>query len=152
MGEVWMGRHRMLARPAAVKLIRPDLLGNDPRSRETAVRRFEREATGDGARSARRTRSTSTTSASPRTGAFFYVMEFLEGLNLDTMVQRFGPIGAVARRFTCCARPAIRSARRTRAGLIHRDIKPANIFSCRLGPDCDFVKVLDFGLVKHTGS
>jgi serine/threonine-protein kinase len=150
MGEVWMGRHRMLARPAAIKLIRPDLLGTDQRSRETALRRFEREALATAA-----LRSTHTIDVYDfgvtEEGAFFYVMEFLEGLNLDTLVQRFGPIAPP--RAIHLLRQACHSLGEAHVrGLIHRDVKPANIFTCRLGPDCDFVKVLDFGLVKHTGS
>jgi serine/threonine protein kinase len=148
MGEVWLGRHRMLARPAAVKLIRPELLGHDQRSREIAVRRFGREAMETAA-----LRSTHTIDVYDfgvtEDGAFFYVMEFLEGLNLDVMVRRFGPIGPA--RIIYLLRQVCHSLGEAHArGLIHRDIKPANIFTSRLGPDCDFVKVLDFGLVKQT--
>ena len=149
MGEVWMGRHRMLARPAAVKLIRPELLGHDARSRETAVRRFEREATETAA-----LRSTHTIDVYDfgvtEEGAFYYVMEFLEGLSLETLVQKFGPVEPS--RAVHFLRQACHSLGEAHArGVIHRDVKPGNIFTCRLGPDCDFVKVLDFGLVKHTG-
>jgi serine/threonine-protein kinase len=148
MGEVWLGRHRMLARPAAVKLIRPELLGNDQRSRDTAVRRFEREAQATAT-----LRSTHTIDVYDfgvtEDGAFFYVMEFLEGLSLDTIVKRFGPLGVP--RAIHLIRQVCHSLGEAHArGIVHRDIKPANIFSCRLGPDCDFVKVLDFGLVKQT--
>ena len=147
MGEVWVARHRMLARPAAVKLIRPGLLGNDPRSRETAVKRFEREAMATA-----NLRSTHTIDVYDfgvtEDGAFYYVMEFLEGLNLDAMIRRFGPIGP-ARTIYLMTQACHSLGEAHARGLIHRDIKPANIFSSRLGPDCDFVKVLDFGLVKH---
>jgi serine/threonine-protein kinase len=148
MGEVWVARHRMLARPAAVKLVRPELLGHDQRSRETAIRRFEREARATAA-----LRSTHTIDVYDfgvsEDGSFFYVMEFLEGLTLDTMVQRYGPIPAG--RAVYLLRQICHSLGEAHArGMVHRDIKPANIFSSRLGPDCDFVKVLDFGLVKQT--
>ncbi len=148
MGEVWVARHRMLARPAAVKLVRPELLGHDQRSRETAIRRFEREARATAA-----LRSTHTIDVYDfgvsEDGSFFYVMEFLEGLTLDAMVRRYGPISAG--RAVYLLRQICHSLGEAHArGMVHRDIKPANIFSSRLGPDCDFVKVLDFGLVKQT--
>ena len=148
MGEVWVARHRMLARPAAVKLVRPELLGHDQRSRETAIRRFEREA-----RATAGLRSTHTIDVYDfgvsEDGSFFYVMEFLEGLTLDAMVRRHGPVSAG--RAVYLLRQVCHSLGEAHArGMVHRDIKPANIFSSRLGPDCDFVKVLDFGLVKQT--
>jgi serine/threonine-protein kinase len=149
MGEVWLGRHRMLARPAAVKLIRPELLGNDQRSRETARRRFEREAMATAALRSSHTIEVYDFGVT-EDGAFFYVMEFLEGLTLEALVRRFGPIGPA--RSIYLLRQVCHSLGEAHArGIVHRDIKPANIFSCRLGPDCDFVKVLDFGLVKETG-
>jgi eukaryotic-like serine/threonine-protein kinase len=148
MGEVWVARHRMLARPAAVKLIRPDRLGDSPRNREIAVKRFEREARATAA-----LRSTHTIDVYDfgltEEGEFFYVMEFLEGMTLDAMVRRFGPIGPA--RTIYLVKQMCHSLGEAHArGLIHRDVKPANVFTCRLGPDCDFVKVLDFGLVKGT--
>ena len=147
MGEVWVGRHRMLARPAAVKLIRVDLLGHDSQSRETALKRFEREAMATAALRSAHTIHVYDFGIT-EDGAFFYVMEFLEGLNLDTMVRRFGPVPPA--RAVYLLRQVCHSLGEAHArGLIHRDIKPANIFSSRLGPDCDFVKVLDFGLVKN---
>jgi serine/threonine-protein kinase len=148
MGEVWLARHRLLARPAAVKLIRPELLGSDQRSREIAIRRFEREAQATAT-----LRSTHTIDVydfgTSEDGAFYYVMEFLEGLSLDAIVRQFGPVPPA--RAIYLLRQVCHSIGEAHAhGIVHRDIKPANIFSCRLGPDCDFVKVLDFGLVKHT--
>ena len=146
MGEVWVARHRLLARPAAVKLIRPELMGPDLHSREALSRRFEREA-----RATALLGSTHTVDVYDfgRTddGAFFYVMELLDGLSVDTLIKRHGPINA--ERAVFLLKQVCHSLGEAhQREMIHRDIKPANIFVCRLGPDYDFVKVLDFGLVK----
>jgi serine/threonine-protein kinase len=80
-------------------------------------------------------------------GAFYYVMELLEGFSLQTLVDRFGPVPP--ERAVRLLRQACHSLAEAHAnGLVHRDVKPANLFVCRLGLDLDFVKVLDFGLVK----
>jgi hypothetical protein len=90
MGEVWVARHRMLARPAAMKLVRPELLGSDWRSRDRALGRFKREAKATAA-----LRSTHTVDiydfGVTEEGAFFYVMELLDGISLETLVRQFGP-------------------------------------------------------------
>ena len=99
MGEVWRARHRMLARPAAIKLIRPSLSpGMDGTGyRRRRVRRFEREA-----QVIARLRSPHTVNlfdfGIAADGAFYYAMELLDGLDADTLVRRFGPIAAGARR------------------------------------------------------
>ena len=74
-------------------------------------------------------------------------MELLEGFSLQALVDRFGPVPP--ERAVRLLRQACHSlAEAHAAGLVHRDVKPANLFVCRLGLDLDFVKVLDFGLVK----
>ena len=148
MGDVWRAEHKMLARPAALKLIRPELLGDAPDARAAVVRRFCREARDTAA-----LRSVHTVNVYDfgvtDDGAFFYVMELLDGLSLDALVRRYGPIRPA--RAVHLLRQACHSLGEAHtAGLIHRDVKPANIFVCRQGPDLDFVKVLDFGLLKHT--
>jgi eukaryotic-like serine/threonine-protein kinase len=81
------------------------------------------------------------------TGSFYYVMEFLNGLDLHQVVTRFGPQSA--ERVTMLLRQACRSlAEAHERGLVHRDIKPANVFVTRLGTEYDYVKILDFGVVK----
>jgi eukaryotic-like serine/threonine-protein kinase len=144
MGEVWRARHRLLARPAAIKLIRPlaapSIIGSE------ATRRFEREA------------QAIASLRSPHTvdlfdfgitddGTFYYVMELLEGLDAEQIVNKFGPmpVGRVIHviRQVCHSLSEAESI-----SLVHRDIKPANIVLCRYGEDYDFVKVLDFGIVK----
>jgi len=147
MGEVWRARHRLLARPAAIKLIHRDLLGSSHRTREAALWRFEREARDTAA-----LRSIHTIDiydfGITEDGDFYYVMELLDGISLERFVERFGPMEPA--RVAFVLRQVCHSLDEAHAhGLIHRDIKPANIFLCRLGPDDDFVKVLDFGLVKH---
>jgi serine/threonine-protein kinase len=63
------------------------------------------------------------------------------------MVHKFGPMPA--ERVVMLLQQACRSlAEAHDAGLVHRDIKPANLFVCKMGPECDFLKVLDFGIVK----
>jgi serine/threonine-protein kinase len=147
MGEVWRAKHRLLARPAAIKLIRADVLGASPGGDAEAVRRFEREAQETAA-----LRSVHTIDVYDfgitEDGDFYYVMELLDGISLERFVQTCGPMEPA--RVVYLLRQVCHSLAEAHArGLIHRDIKPANIFVCRMGPDDDFVNVLDFGLVKH---
>jgi serine/threonine-protein kinase len=146
MGEVWRARHRMLARSAAVKLIRTSVLDADPRRALETVRRFEREATATAALRSPHTIAVYDFGLADE-GTFYYVMELLDGFSLQALVERHGPVPP--ERVVRLLRQACHSlAEAHSAGLVHRDVKPANLFVCRLGLDLDFVKVLDFGLVK----
>jgi eukaryotic-like serine/threonine-protein kinase len=146
MGEVWRAQHRMLARPAAIKLIRPSVPGYARAGvSEEAVRRFEREA-----QVIARLRSPHTVElfdfGRAEDGAFYYVMELLDGLDADSLLRRFGP--TPPERAIYLLRQVCHSLSEAQScGLVHRDIKPANIFLCRYGEEYDFVKVLDFGIV-----
>lgn len=146
MGEVWRARHLLLARRAAIKLIRPEALGGDAASRQTVVARFEREA------------QTTASLRSPHTidlydfgvsdqGTFYYVMELLEGLDAEILIKRFGAIPG-DRAVYLLQQVCDSLGEAHGSGLVHRDIKPSNVFVCRYGRAVDFVKVLDFGLVK----
>ncbi len=143
MGEVWRASHRLLARAAAIKLIRPDTLGSDARE---WLKRFEREA-----KATARLRSPHTVGiydyGTTEDGTFYYVMELLEGFDLETLVHDFGPVPP-ERAIHILAQACHSLAEAHEGGLIHRDVKPANIYVCRYGLDWDFVKLLDFGLVK----
>ena len=147
MGEVWRATHRMLARPAAIKLIKPEILGNPGTGGSAAViQRFRKEA-----EAASFLQSPHTIRlydfGETRAGTFYFVMELLDGLDLETLVRQHGPIPP--ERVIHVLRHLCHSlAEAHDRGMIHRDVKPANIFLCRLGREYDFVKVLDFGLVK----
>jgi hypothetical protein len=146
MGEVWRASHRMLARPAAIKLIRPALSGISGGVPDHAVQRFEREA-----QVIARLRSPHTVDlfdfGIASDGAFYYAMELLEGLDADSLVRTFGPLPS--ERLVYVLQQVCHSLSEAHSfGLVHRDIKPANIFLCRYGEEYDFVKVLDFGIVK----
>ncbi len=149
MGEVWRAEHRLLARPAAIKLIKADVLeeaAGHAGARDELLQRFEREARAAAALE------------SPHSivvydygigddETFYYVMELLDGVDLWTLVRRFGPLSPPrVIHLLSQACEALEEAHR--AGMVHRDIKPANIFVCRRGTVFDFVKVLDFGLVS----
>jgi serine/threonine-protein kinase len=135
----------MLARPAAIKLIRPEALGGRLEKQQQAVNRFEREARATAALQSVHTIDIYDFGITDR-GAFYYVMELLDGMDMEVFIKRFGPLPAS--RTIDLLRQACHSLQEAHAqGLIHRDIKPANLYICRLGPDYDFVKVLDFGLV-----
>jgi eukaryotic-like serine/threonine-protein kinase len=147
MGEVWRAKHRLLARPAAIKLIRSDVLGASQQTREALVQRFEREAKDTATLGSTHTIDVYDFGVTEE-GDFYYVMELLNGISFERYVQEFGPMEPA--RVVNLLRQVCHSLGEAHArGLIHRDIKPANLFMCRLGPDDDFVKVLDFGLVKH---
>lgn len=145
MGEVWRARHKLLARPAAVKIIRPDATGDTAR----LTARFKREA------------QATANLESPHTvrlydfgvtkdRVFYYVMELLKGIDLDTLVKRHGPLPA--ERVAHILLQVCDSLSEAHvAQMVHRDVKPANIFVVKSGQQVDFVKVLDFGLVKLTG-
>ena len=148
MGQVWRARHRMLARDAAIKLIRNDLMIDQPGYQaENTRQRFKQEA------------ETIATLQSPHTvnlfdfgvsqnGSFYYVMEMLDGISLQMLVDKFGPLPASRLIYMMLQACDSLEEAHSRA-LIHRDIKPSNIFVCKLGLEYDFVKLLDFGLAKN---
>ena len=149
MGEVWRAQHRLLARTAAIKLVRPELLGasTDADAREMLVR-FEREAQATAALSSPHTIRVFDFGVTAD-HTFYYVMELLAGRDLESLIREFGPLPASRALFLLqqiCHSLADAHAR----GLVHRDVTPSNIYACRMGLDYDFVKVLDFGLVSVT--
>jgi eukaryotic-like serine/threonine-protein kinase len=151
MGEIWRARHRMLARPVAVKLIRPELFGvKSPAEAASLVARFQREAEATSALHSAHTVELHDFGVTPE-GAFYYVMELLDGIDLETLVRRFGPVPperAIHLLIQAC--DSLAEAHAT--GLVHRDVKPSNMLTCHWGLKWDFVKVLDFGLVKTAWS
>ncbi len=141
MGEVWRARHGMLAREAAIKLIRSD---RSAKGSEEARRRFEHEA-----RVVASLRSQHTIQlydfGVTDDGALYYAMELLEGMDLDALVRDHGaqPPERVVHFMRQACHSLVEAHER---GLVHRDIKPANLFVTKLGRDVDVIKVLDFGL------
>lgn len=141
MGEVYLAEHSLLKRPAAIKLIKPSQ-ANDPR----VIARFESEV------------RTTAGLTHPNTveiydfgitedGTFFYVMEFLPGMDLQDLVDWHGPVNPA--RAIYLARQVCGALREAHGqGIIHRDIKPGNIFAAERGGEYDIAKLLDFGLVR----
>jgi eukaryotic-like serine/threonine-protein kinase len=150
MGEVFRATHQMLARPAAVKLIRSEVIGSSTTgAARILTQRFRREAEATASLRSPHTINLYDFGVA-QDGTFFLVMELLDGLDLETLVERYGPVPA--ERVVHLLQQACESLAEAHArGLVHRDIKPSNIFTCRMGLDVDFVKVLDFGLVKTMG-
>jgi serine/threonine-protein kinase len=145
MGTVYLGEHVLLRRPCAIKLIRADQAG-DPQT----LLRFEREV-----------KATATLThwntievfdyGRAEDGTFYYVMEYLPGMNLEELVEKHGPLPP--ERVVFLLRQVCQALREAHSiGLIHRDIKPSNIFACERGKVYDVAKLLDFGLVKTFGN
>jgi serine/threonine-protein kinase len=140
MGVVYRAEHEMLRRPTAIKLLAPHNAG------EQSLRRFEREAQLTARLANPHTVSVYDFGRTPE-GAFYYVMEFLDGIDLERLVREEGPLppGRVVHvLLQVCEALAEAHA----VGLVHRDIKPANILLSDTGGIPDFAKVVDFGLVK----
>lgn len=144
MGEVWRARHDTLLRPAALKVIRP-APGQKTPSGES-LERFRREA------------MITSSLTSPHTvdlfdfgiedGSLYLAMELLDGLSLRELVEAHGPLPEA--RVAYLMRQACHSLIEAHeSGVVHRDIKPENLLVTRAGRDHDFVKIIDFGLVKQ---
>jgi serine/threonine-protein kinase len=148
MGEVWVASHRMLARSAAVKFIKQEVFrGMDTSQVQRLNRRFEHEVQATATLQSPHTVDIYDYGITPD-GTFYYVMELLDGIDMETLVTRFGPVRP--ERVVYMLIQACHSLHEAHCRqLIHRDVKPANLFVCEYGEDRDFVKVLDFGLVKH---
>lgn len=147
MGEVYAATHRMLRRRAAIKLIRREALqASQLETSNTVVLRFQREA--EAAAQLRSPHSVVLYDFGvTERGQLYTVMEFLHGIDLEELVARFGALPPA--RVVHLVRQACESLAEAHAlGLVHRDVKPANIYTCWVGLEADFVKVLDFGLVK----
>lgn len=146
MGEVWRAEHQLLARKAAIKIVRRDVL-RDPEHALLVQERFRREAQTLASMRSRHTIELYDYGVTDD-GTFFYVMELLDGLNLSELVRDYGPQPAA--RVISIIRQACQSlAEAHDAGLLHRDIKPANLVLCRAADEVDILKVLDFGIVHN---
>jgi hypothetical protein len=145
MGIVCLGRHAQLNQPVAIKFLRRALSG-----RPSVVQRFLNEA-----RALAQLRSEHVVRVMDvgqlESGRPYLVMEHLEGIDLDALVDRDGPLSvetAVSYVLQVCEPLAEAHS----LGIVHRDIKPENLFLWSGGPAQDIVKVLDFGLAKQLGS
>jgi serine/threonine-protein kinase len=141
MGEVYLAEHVLLRRPCAIKLIHPDHAAD---SRQLS--RFEREVR---AMAGLTHWNAVEVFDYGRTedGSFYYVMEYLPGMNLEVLVGRNGPLPPA--RVVHLLRQVCLALREAHGvGLLHRDIKPSNIIACHRGGFHDVAKLLDFGLVQ----
>jgi len=140
MGMVYRGHHAMLRRPTAIKLIDADKVN------DASIARFEREVQITCRLTHPNTIAIYDYGRTPE-GVFYYAMEYLDGINLQHLVETYGPQPpgrVIAILLQICG--SLYEAHTQ--GLVHRDIKPANIMLNRRGGEADVVKVLDFGLVK----
>ncbi len=146
MGEVWRAEHQLLARQAAIKLVRPEVL-IDAQHAPIVQQRFKREAQTLASLRSRHTIELYDYGVTAD-GSFFYVMELLDGVDLQQLVTGHGPQPA-ARVISIIVQACQSLAEAHDAGLFHRDIKPANLFLCRAADEVDIIKLLDFGIVHN---
>ena len=140
MGKVYIARHALLRRPTAVKLISGTKVDAENLSR------FEHEVQLTSQLTHPNTIEIYDYGHT-REGVFYYVMEYLPGIDLARLIEEDGAIPANRAAHILCQICGSLSEAHAR-GFIHRDIKPMNIILTDRGGQLDFVKVLDFGLVK----
>ncbi len=142
MGKVYRAHHALICRPTAVKVVRAEESEQGP-----TLARFEREVQ----LSASLTHvNTITIFDYGRTssGTFYYAMEYLDGMDVERLVERFGPLSP-ARAIHLLVQACGSLVDAHRRGIVHRDIKPANLFVTHRGGIFDFIKVLDFGVARQ---
>ena len=144
MGKVYRARHALLRRPTAIKLLK------STDSRSEAVARFEREVQVTSSLTHPNTIVVFDFGHTPE-GTFYYAMEYLDGITVGQCVEEDGAQDE-ARVVHIMKQTCGSIVEAHAAGLIHRDLKPANVMLCQRGGLLDFVKVLDFGLVRDEKS
>jgi CHASE1-domain containing sensor protein len=141
MGTVYEARHELLRRPTAVKVL-------SKQASEEALRRFEREVQYTSRLTHPNTIAIYDFGRTDE-GIVYYAMEYLDGVDLEVLVESLGPMPPA--RVVHVLTQVTGSLREAHGeGLAHRDVKPGNIVLCARGATFDFVKVLDFGLVRDT--
>jgi serine/threonine-protein kinase len=141
MGDVWLAWDLSLRRNVALKILRSSTVPSPD-----TVKRFEREAQAAGQLRNQHVVQVFDYGASDD-GLYYIAMEYLPGMNLADIVQRFGPMPP-ARAISVIVQACRALEEAHAAGIIHRDLKPHNLFMTRVGDDPDFVKLLDFGVAR----
>src|SRR6267154_244140 len=140
MGAVYLAQHVLMRKRLAVKVLHPEMMGMPE-----VVKRFEREALA-AAHIEHPNVAAATDFGKLDDGAFFLVLEYVEGTSLYDLIG----LGAmpVERAVHVAHQIASALARAHALGIVHRDLKPENVMLVDRDGDPDFVKVLDFGMAK----